>query len=55
IEDLVAGKDIRLVATAYGTDCYPRKKLETPSSLQLPPTAIRDTPFISITKNIDFG
>lgn len=29
IEELVAGKDIRLVATAYGTDCYPRKKLET--------------------------
>ena len=29
IEDLVAGKDIRLVATAYGTDCYPGKKLET--------------------------
>jgi uncharacterized protein (DUF39 family) len=29
IEDLVAGKDIRLTATAYGTDCYPRKKLET--------------------------
>ncbi|NQT95188.1 MAG: hypothetical protein HQ572_01945, partial [Candidatus Omnitrophica bacterium] len=29
IEDLVAGKDIRLVASAYGTDCYPRKKLET--------------------------
>jgi uncharacterized protein (DUF39 family) len=29
IEDLVAGHDIRLVATAYGTDCYPRKKLET--------------------------
>lgn len=29
IEDLVAGKDLRLVATAYGTDCYPRKKLET--------------------------
>jgi L-aspartate semialdehyde sulfurtransferase len=29
IEDLVAGKDIRLVATAYGTDCYPRKKIET--------------------------
>ena len=29
IEDLVAGKDIKLVATAYGTDCYPRKKLET--------------------------
>ena len=29
IEELVAGKDIRLEATAYGTDCYPRKKLET--------------------------
>lgn len=29
IEDLVAGKDILLVATAYGTDCYPRKKIET--------------------------
>jgi len=29
IEELTAGKDIRLVADAYGTDCYPRKKLET--------------------------
>lgn len=29
IEDLVAGKDVQLVANAYGTDCYPRKKLET--------------------------
>ncbi len=29
IEELVAGKDIRLVATAYGTDCYPKKRLET--------------------------
>ena len=29
IEDLVAGKDVRLTATAYGTDCYPRKRLET--------------------------
>jgi uncharacterized protein (DUF39 family) len=29
IEELVAEKDIRLTATAYGTDCYPRKKLET--------------------------
>ena len=29
IEEFVAGKDIRLVATAYGTDCYPKKKLET--------------------------
>lgn len=29
IQDLVSGQDIRLEATAYGTDCYPRKKLET--------------------------
>jgi len=29
IEDLVAGKDVRLTATAYGTDCYPRKALDT--------------------------
>ena len=29
IEELVAGKDIRLEATAYGTDCYPGRKLET--------------------------
>ena len=29
IEALVAGKDIRLVAVTYGTDCYPRKKLES--------------------------
>ena len=29
IEDLVAGKDLRLVATTHGTDCYPRKRLET--------------------------
>jgi len=29
IQELVAGRDIRLTATAYGTDCYPRKKLDT--------------------------
>ncbi|MBI4619043.1 MAG: homocysteine biosynthesis protein [Desulfobacterales bacterium] len=29
IEELVAGKDIKLIATAYGTDCYPRKSIET--------------------------
>jgi len=29
IEELAAGKDIRLEATAYGTDCYPRKRLAT--------------------------
>jgi uncharacterized protein (DUF39 family) len=26
---LAAGKDVRLTAQAYGTDCYPRRKLET--------------------------
>ncbi|MFA5068702.1 MAG: homocysteine biosynthesis protein [Candidatus Omnitrophota bacterium] len=29
IEDLVSGKDIRLSASTYGTDCYPRKRLDT--------------------------
>ena len=29
IQDLVAGKDVKLSATAYGTDCYPRKKIDT--------------------------
>ena len=29
IQDLVAGRDVKLIATSYGTDCYPRKKLET--------------------------
>jgi uncharacterized protein (DUF39 family) len=29
IEEFVGGKNIRLVATGYGTDCYPRRKIET--------------------------
>ncbi|MDD3906009.1 MAG: homocysteine biosynthesis protein [Candidatus Omnitrophica bacterium] len=29
IEELAAGKDVVLEATAYGTDCYPRKCLKT--------------------------
>lgn len=29
IEDLVAKKDIELSISGYGTDCYPRKKVET--------------------------
>lgn len=29
IQELVSGKDIRLEASAHGTDCYPRKKLDT--------------------------
>ena len=29
IQELIEGKDVRLQATTYGTDCYPRKQLET--------------------------
>lgn len=29
IEDLVAGKDVILEGSAYGTDCYPRKHIKT--------------------------
>jgi uncharacterized protein (DUF39 family) len=29
IEDLVGGKDVAFVGTSYGTDCYPRRKIET--------------------------
>jgi len=29
IEEFISGRDIKLVATAYGTDCYPKKKIET--------------------------
>ncbi len=29
IEELTGGKDLHLVASAYGTDCYPRKQLDT--------------------------
>ena len=29
IEDLVAGKKVRLRASSHGTDCYPRREIET--------------------------
>jgi len=29
IEDLVAGKEVKLEAFGYGTDCYPRRHIET--------------------------
>jgi uncharacterized protein (DUF39 family) len=29
IQELLEGKDVRLQATGYGTDCYPRKELDT--------------------------
>ena len=34
IEDLVRGKAVRLRATAYATDCYPRKEIDTYVSLK---------------------
>ncbi len=34
IQDLVAGKSVLLEANGYGTECYPRKKLETWIALQ---------------------
>jgi uncharacterized protein (DUF39 family) len=34
IQELVSGENIRLEATAYGTDCYPRRKLDTLINLQ---------------------
>ena len=34
IQDLVSGKDVELRGQAYGTDCYPRKKLETLINIQ---------------------
>jgi uncharacterized protein (DUF39 family) len=29
IQELLEGKDVRVEASSYGTDCYPRRKLET--------------------------
>jgi len=40
IEDLVAGKKIKLRATAYGTDCYPNKAVEQTISLADLPYAV---------------
>jgi len=37
IQDLVAGKPVTLRAEAYGTDCYPRKKLEKEITLKTLP------------------
>jgi len=34
IEELVAGHDVTLTVKAYGTDCYPKKKLDTWLSLK---------------------
>jgi uncharacterized protein (DUF39 family) len=34
IQDLVAGKTVNLVAEAYGTDCYPNKRMEKEITLK---------------------
>lgn len=34
IEDLISGKPVKLRATSYGTDCYPRKEIETYITLE---------------------
>jgi uncharacterized protein (DUF39 family) len=40
IEDLVAGKKVRLKATAYGTDCYPRREVDKKITLSELPYAM---------------
>lgn len=44
IQDLVAGKTVRLVAEAYGTDCYPNKRLERDITLKQMVNAILCNP-----------
>lgn len=44
IQDLVAGKTIHLVAEAYGTDCYPNKRLEKDVTLKQLPNAVLFNP-----------
>lgn len=34
LEDLVAGRTVRLKAVSYGTDCYPRRELDTTITLE---------------------
>ncbi|MFP3929191.1 MAG: homocysteine biosynthesis protein [Desulfobacteraceae bacterium] len=44
IEDLVAGRRVRLRAKAYGTDCYPNRELEKRISLEDFPYAMMVNP-----------
>jgi uncharacterized protein (DUF39 family) len=44
IQDLVAGRAVRLVAEAYGTDCYPNKRLERDLTLKQTVNAILCNP-----------
>jgi uncharacterized protein (DUF39 family) len=44
IQDLVAGKAVHLVAEAYGTDCYPNKRVEKDVTLGQLPNAVLFNP-----------
>ncbi|MEW6262653.1 MAG: homocysteine biosynthesis protein [Thermodesulfobacteriota bacterium] len=44
IQDLVAGRKVKLRATAYGTDCYPNKHLEKVVTLKDLPNAVLCNP-----------
>jgi len=44
IEDLVAGKEIHLKATAYGTDCYPNREITKTVTLEGLPNAVLCNP-----------
>ena len=44
IEDLLRGKEIDVHATSYGTDCYPRKVLDTRITLEDLNEAVRLNP-----------
>ena len=44
IEDLIHGKDIELIADAYGTDCYPNKHVETTINIETINEAIMINP-----------
>jgi uncharacterized protein (DUF39 family) len=44
IQDLVAGKDVHLKASSYGTDCYPNKNIEKKITLKTLPNAMLCNP-----------
>ncbi len=44
IQDLVAGKSVHLKAVAYGTDCYPNKRVEKKITLKTIPNALLCNP-----------
>ena len=44
IEDLVAGRKVALEAVAYGTDCYPAKKISKEITLEELPFALLTNP-----------